>query len=196
VIPRHFQIATGLLLLAILLSGIYMIRLRHREESAVLQKLQTDAATPLPEGRQERIRVLVAYDEDQALRWRDAEVFMPADRGLRARAALRAVLAQYLQAPSPHPLGKGADIRTVYLINNDTVIVDTTPQFADAHPPGILLEEFTITSLIETLTANVPGVTKVKFLVNGQERETLAGHVDLMSFYQTAAVHEMAKEFE
>jgi hypothetical protein len=33
-------------------------------------------------------------------------------------------------------------------------------------------------------------------LINGQEQETLAGHADLMSFYQTAAVHELIKEFE
>jgi hypothetical protein len=196
VIPRHFQITTALLLMAILLSGIYIIHLRRREEAASLQNLEAAPATRVLEGRQERIRVLVAYDDDQALRWRDTEAFMPADRSLRARAVLRAVLAQYLQSPSPHPLGKGTDIRTVYLISNDTMIVDTTPQFADAHPPGILLEEFTIASLIETLTANVSGVTKVKFLINGQERETLAGHVDLMSFYQTAAVHELAKGFE
>ncbi|HMF90338.1 MAG TPA: GerMN domain-containing protein [Candidatus Angelobacter sp.] len=195
-IPRHFQITTALLLLAILFSGLYMIHLRQREEAASLQSLQAAPSVPVLEGKQERIRVLVAYDEDQALRWRDAEVFMPVERSSRARAALRAALSQYLQSPSPHPLGKGADIRNVYLINNDTMVVDTTSQFADAHPPGILLEEFTIASLIETLTANVSGVTKVKFLVNGQERETLAGHVDLMSFYQTAAVHELAKEFE
>jgi hypothetical protein len=106
------------------------------------------------------------------------------------------VLAQYLQTPSPHPLGRGADIKDVYFINQETMVVDTTTQFADGHPSGILLEEMTLTSLIETLTANVPGVTKIKFLVDGKERETLAGHADLMSFYQTAAVHEMAKEFE
>jgi hypothetical protein len=76
------------------------------------------------------------------------------------------------------------------------MIVDTTAPFADGHPSGILLEEMTLTSLIETLNANVPGIAKVKFLVDGKERETLAGHADLMSFYQTAAVHELAKEFE
>jgi hypothetical protein len=76
------------------------------------------------------------------------------------------------------------------------MIIDTTAPFADGHPSGILLEEMTLTSLIETLNANVPGVAKVKFLVDGKERETLAGHADLMSFYQTAAVHELAKEFE
>jgi hypothetical protein len=147
-------------------------------------------------GKQEQIQVLVAYDDDQALRWRTADVFLPADRSLRARETLRSVLAQYLQTPSPHPLAKGSDIKDVYFIATDTMIVDTTTEFADGHPSGILLEEMTLASLIETLNANVPGINKIKFLVDGKERETLAGHADLMSFYQTNAVHEMAKEFE
>jgi hypothetical protein len=82
------------------------------------------------------------------------------------------------------------------LINDDTAVIDTTPQFAEAHPSGILLEDLTIFSLIETLTANVPGIHRVKFIVDGHERDTLAGHADLMSFYQSAAVHDLAKEFE
>jgi hypothetical protein len=76
------------------------------------------------------------------------------------------------------------------------MVVDTTRAFADSHPSGILLEDLTLCSLIETLAANVPGVARVKFLVEGRERETLAGHIDLMSFYQTASVHELTKEFE
>jgi hypothetical protein len=196
VIPRHFQITVGLVLLAILVSGVVIIRITHKEEAMTLQDAETAPVAPAVSGKQEQIQVLVAYDDDQALRWRTADVFLPADRGLRARETLRSVLAQYLQTPSPHPLAKGADIKDVYFLNNDTMIVDTTAQFADGHPSGILLEEMTLTSLIETLAANVPGITKVKFLVDGKERETLAGHADLMSFYQTAAVHEMAKEFE
>lgn len=195
-IPRHFQITIALLLVAILISGIYMIRLKHKEEASSLQSIEQAPVAPPVGGKEERIRVLVAYDDELALRWRETEVFMPADRGLRAREAMRALLAQYVQSPSPHPLGKGAAIKDVYLLSDDTLIVDTTSQFADAHPSGILLEELTLTSLIETLSANVPGVTKVKFLVNGAERETLAGHADLMSFYQTSAVHELALEFE
>jgi hypothetical protein len=195
-IPRHFQITIALLLAGILLSGIYMMRLR-REEQAVSQEVRPAApAAPPVLGRQEHIRVLVAYDDDQALRWRETDAFMPEDRALRAREALRAVLAQYLQEPSPHRLGKGTDIKEVYLIGEDTMVVDTTRAFADGHPSSILFEDLTLCSLIETLAANVPGVAKVKFLVEGQERETLAGHADLMSFYQMASVHELAKEFE
>jgi len=195
-IPRHFQITIALVLLAILISGIVIIRMTHKEEALTLQGVESGPAAPMVGGKQEHIQLLVAYDEDQALRWRPADIFLPADRNLRARETLRAVLAQYLQTPSPHPLGKGSDIKDVYFISNDTMVVDTTTQFADGHPSGILLEELTLASLIETLTANVPGITKVKFLVDGKERETLAGHADLMSFYQTAAVHELAKEFE
>jgi Sporulation and spore germination len=195
VIPRHFQIMFGILLVVILILGTYMNYLRHREQ-AIEPLISSDLPAAPVTGRQERIRLLVAYDDDQALRWRETVAFMPADRGLRAREALRAVLAQYSQSPSPHPLGRGADIKNVYLITDDTMVVDTTAEFADRHPSGILLEELTMTSLIETLSANVPGIAKVKFLVDGRERETLAGHADLMSFYQTSAIHELAKEFE
>jgi hypothetical protein len=195
VIPRHFQIMAGLLLMVILILGTYMNFLRHREQALKPQAASDLPAAPIT-GRQERIRMLVAYDDDQALRWRETVAFMPADRCLRAREALRAVLAQYSQSPSPHPLGRGADIKDVYLVSDDTLVIDATSEFADAHPSGILLEELTLTSLIETLTANVAGVNKVKFLVNGRERETLAGHADLMSFYQTGAVHELARELE
>ena len=194
-IPRYFQIMVGVLLVVILILGTYMNFLRRREQTLKPQAASDVPAAPMT-GRQERIRLLVAYDDDQALRWRETTAFMPADRGLRAREVLRAVLAQYSQTPSPHPLAHGADIRDVYLLSDDTLVVDTTPEFADGHPSGILLEELTLTSLIETLAANVPGVNQVKFLVNGQERETLAGHVDLISFYRTTAVHELAKEFE
>jgi hypothetical protein len=196
VIPRHFQITIALVLLAILISGIVIIRMTHKEEALTLQAAEAGPSAPMVGGKQEHIQLLLAYDEDQALRWRPADVFLPADRNLRARETLRSVLAQYLQTPSPHPLAKGADIKDVYFISDDTMIVDTTAQFADGHPSGILLEELTLASLIETLTANVPGITRIKFLVDGKERETLAGHADLMSFYQTAAVHELAKEFE
>lgn len=195
-IPRHFQITVALVLLAILVSGVVIIRITHKEEAMTLQASEAGPVAPVVGGKQEHIQLLLAYDEDQALRWRPADVFLPADRNLRARETLRSLLAQYLQTPSPHPLAKGADIKDIYFISNDTMIVDTTAPFADGHPSGILLEELTMTSLIETLTANVPGIAKVKFLVDGKERETLAGHADLMSFYQTAAVHEMAKEFE
>lgn len=195
-IPRHLQITVALLLAGILITGIYIIKLTQKEQEKNLLGMEANPVSPPATGKQERIPALVAYDEDRALRWRQITASLPDERNLRAREVLRAVLAQYLESPSPHPLGKGSDIKDVYLINDQTAVVDTTLQFADGHPSGILPEEMTICSLIETLNANVPGIAQVKFLVDGRERETLAGHLDLMSFYQSSAVHELAKEFE
>lgn len=195
-IPRHFQIAFTFLLIAILIAGIFIAQLRRREEAKTRQNPVAVLERPEAEGKEETIRVLVAYDDDLALRWRETKAVMPEQRDLRARAALRALLAQYLQTPSPHPLARGTDIKHVYLLGGDTLLIDTTAAFADGHPSGVLLEELTLTSLIETLSANVSGISRVKFLVEGKERETLAGHADLMSFYQASAVHELAREFE
>lgn len=194
-IPRHFQITIAVLLAAVLLSGIVLIKLEQREKS----KTETAEIVPAAlaaEGKPEQIRILVAYDDDRALRWRETESVMPQDRALRAEEVLRAVLAQYTQSPSPHPLSRSAKIEEVFLAGDNTLLVNTNTAFADNHPSGIITEELTIASLIETISANVPGIERVKFLVDGKERETLAGHLDLASFYDTKTVHEMAKEFE
>lgn len=195
-IPRHLQITVALLLSGILITGIYIIKLTQSEQEKNLLGMEANPLSPPSTGKQQRIAALVAYDQDGALRWRQIMASLPDERNLRAREVLRAVLSQYLESPSPHPLGRGSDIKDVYLINDQTAVVDTTPEFADGHPSGILPEEMTICSLIETLIANVPGITRVKFLVDGRERETLAGHLDLMSFYQSSVVHDLAKEFE
>lgn len=195
-IPRSVQITIAFLLATVLLLGIYIIHLRHSEEVKTQAVAAETMAAPQAQGQWEKIRILVAYDDDQALRWRDEMAFMPTDRAPRARAALRAVLSQYVQSPSPHPLATAADIRDVYLVGQDTLLVDTTAAFADAHPSGVLTEEMTIISLIETLSANLPGINKVKFLVEGKERQTLAGHADLMTFYSTADTHNLARELQ
>jgi hypothetical protein len=50
--------------------------------------------------------------------------------------------------------------------------------------------------MIETLAANIPGLARVKILVDGKERDTLAGHADLSGFYDVPQVEELAKELE
>ena len=38
---------------------------------------------------------------------------------------------------------------------------------------------FTVYALVNALTTNLPGVSAVQILINGQEVDTLAGHIDL-----------------
>jgi hypothetical protein len=68
--------------------------------------------------------------------------------------------------------------------------------FADSHRSGVLVEELTVASLIHTITANTPNILRVKILIDGKERDTLAGHADLSCFYEVAAVDQLASQLQ
>jgi spore germination protein GerM len=93
-------------------------------------------------------------------------------------------------------LGSGADVRSVFLVDPGVAIIDLNSAFADTHRSGILVEELTVASLIHTISANTPGILKVKILVDGKERETLAGHADLSAFYDVTAINQLASQLQ
>jgi hypothetical protein len=62
-------------------------------------------------------------------------------------------------------------------------IVDLSSAFVNQHPSGVEVETLTLLSIIGTLHANMPQIEYVKFLVDAQPRETLAGHADLLRTY-------------
>ncbi len=66
---------------------------------------------------------------------------------------------------------------------DQTAVVNLTSAFAGNHPSGIEPETLTLLSIIATLHENFPAVKQVRFLVDGQPRETLAGHADLTRTY-------------
>jgi hypothetical protein len=40
----------------------------------------------------------------------------------------------------------------------------------------------------------MPGLTRVKILVDGKEQQTLAGHADLTGFYDVQQIAELTKQ--
>jgi hypothetical protein len=147
-------------------------------------------------GPRELVNLYVAYDDPGVLRSQATTVPLPSERQQRAQELLRALLNIYLAKPSPHPLAPEADIRSVYLIDPGIAVIDVNLPFANGHRSGVLVEELTIASLVETLVENVPGISKVKILVDGKDRETLAGHADLTNFYDVTAVGQLAAQLE
>lgn len=65
-------------------------------------------------------------------------------------------------------------------------VVNLTASFAASHPSGLEAETLTVQSICATLHSNLPRVTEVRFLVDGQQRATLAGHADLTRTYLAA----------
>jgi hypothetical protein len=192
--PRRIVIVFALLALAAVALGFYALHLKRKvvrdEQNANEQLL---SVTPQSNRPPESVTLYVADDNDGSVGKVQVSVPMPVERSERARAALRTLLAQYLKPDSSHPIGKDSDVRQVFLMDDGTAIVDTNSAFADAHPSGVLAEELTVASFVLTLNASDSGITRVKILVNGQERETLAGHADLKRFYEVGSMSQTVK---
>ena len=91
----------------------------------------------------------------------------------------------------PHSTGSGASssasqARVSTPTGPELAVVNLTGSFVSSHPSGLETESLTVLSICGTLHANLPRVTQVRFLVDGQPRATLAGHADLTRTYLAA----------
>jgi spore germination protein GerM len=67
----------------------------------------------------------------------------------------------------------------IYITRDGTAYVDFSRELADKHPSGTTAELSTIYAVVDGLAFNFKSIKKVFLLVDGEERETLAGHVGL-----------------
>jgi hypothetical protein len=194
-IPRHLVIGVAIMLAAALGMSVYVWRMSGRVTQTEASAYASPVAPPVS-GPTEEVTLYVAYDEPGALRAQSARIPLPAGRQQRAEELLRALLDIYLGKSSPHPLATGAEVRDVYLVEPGLAVIDTNATFADGHRSGVLVEELTVASVVQTLTANIPGITRVKILVDGKSRDSLAGHADLSDFYDVTQVNQMAAQLQ
>jgi sporulation and spore germination protein len=193
-IPRHLQIAVVLMLAVVLVMAFYLRRMRGRFTETDARVADVRPVAPPVAGPTEQVTLYVAYDDTGVLHVQSARIPLPAGRQQRAQELLRALLGIYLDKTSPHPLAPGAEIRDVYMVDPGLAVIDTNPDFANGHRSGVLVEELTVASLVQTLAANIAGISRVKILVDGKERETLAGHASLSGFFDTSSVSRVSDQ--
>jgi len=193
-IPRHLLIGVTVMLALVLSIGLYLRHLSRTE--AQRQRLSEDArpVTPPASGPTETVTLYVADDASGGLHPQPFQIPLPEGRQQRAEELLRALLQIYSRPDSPHPLSSAAELRSVFLIDPGVAVIDLNAAFADQHQSGVLTEQLTVNSLVQTLAFNVPGISRIRILVDGNTRETLAGHVDLTEFFDVNAVSQTASQ--
>ena len=126
----------------------------------------------------ESINVKVYYPDDSGMRLVEVEREIVIDDSTDKYTAAVETL---LEEPGEDNLTKifpnNAAIRSVEVADG-LAIVDLDGGFLKNFVGGSTGEEFLVGSVVDTLT-NFPEVQQVKFLVDGQEIETLSGHMDL-----------------
>jgi hypothetical protein len=198
VIPRYQKILFSILLLAALVMTGVLWHLRQRAHQRLLAG-EDSAPTKAPMvAPTEQSTLLVANDADGSLLVQARSLPLPADSGARARVLLGKLLDLYAAPGAAHPVSGGASgVSQVFLLpapgakhspnpDAELAVVNLTANFAASHPSGLETETLTVLSICGTLRANLPQVTQVRFLIDGQQRPNLAGHADLTRTYLTA----------
>jgi len=192
--PRQLGIGVAAMLAVALVMGLYALRMRGRAQTATPPANEAQAVAPPTAGPTEAVTLYVAHDDSGTLEEVSAHIPLPPSGQQRAEGVLRGLLRVYLNSSSPHAIPAAAEIRSVYLVDPGLAVIDINSEFANNHRSGVLVEELTVVSLVRTLTANVSGISRVKILVDGHERDTLAGHADLSCFYDVAAMNQLAEQ--
>jgi hypothetical protein len=197
-IPRYQKIVFSVLLAAALIMTGVLWHLRQRAHQRLLAG-EDSAPTKAPEvAPTERATLLVANDADGSMLVQARSLPLPADPSARARVLLGELLDLYAAPDAAHPVTGGASgVAQVFLLpvpgsretqesGDQLAVVNLTSSFTASHPSGLETETLTVLSICGTLRANLPHVTQVRFLVDGQQRPNLAGHADLTRTYLTA----------
>jgi spore germination protein GerM len=146
----------------------------------------TTAAPPAAPVRKITATLFYVAADGMALVPAQREVPFGATVAEQARAIVEAQLAA--APPQVSAIPPGVSLRDVFLTERGDAFVDLSAEVSTRHPGGSLAEIFTVYTLVNALTVNLPAITRVQILVDGKEVDTLAGHVDLR--------HPLAKSLE
>jgi spore germination protein GerM len=77
------------------------------------------------------------------------------------------------------PFPPESRLREIFMTEEGIVYVDFSREIQDEHLSGTTAEISTVYSVVNSLAFNFKSVKKVFILVDGNEKETLKGHVDI-----------------
>ena len=196
-IPRYQKILLAILLIASLGMGIELWQLRDRAHKRLLAG-ETTAPTKAPEVAPAEQATLIAANDlttpssPRCIPCRCPPTPEPAPAPSSANC-LTSTLPPTPptpfpaeQPPSPRSSSCPYPAQSHARPRDQLAVVNLTGSFAASHPSGLETESLTVLSICATIRANLPHVTEVRFLVDGQARPTLAGHADLTRTYLTA----------
>jgi hypothetical protein len=198
-VSRAHKILFLVMLLACVIMATFLIRLRNRAQDR-LQEQAAGVPTTITEESSNPPRTVTLYvpnDLDGSLTSVERSLALPGDKNAQARVLLEDLIEAFHADGSTHPISVASGINEVYFLpvpsapgqagdQGQMAVVDLNGALAAAQPSGIEPETLTLLAMMATLHANLPEISEVHFLVDGQPRDTLAGHADLTRTYLAA----------
>jgi hypothetical protein len=131
------------------------------------------------EGPKIKATLFFASEDGQRLVGVEQDVALAEGTVAQARTLVEALLTVPAPAPYSATVPQGTAVRGVYVSDRNEVFVDLDGTVRSDHPGGSMQELLTVYSVVNTVLVNLPTMTEVQILIDGQEADSLAGHVDL-----------------
>lgn len=192
---RRMKYILGWLVVAVIIAAIYLPSLQESvtrppntvrsERQARREVVQPPITTPSDVNVKARF-FWASREGSSGLEAVEIELPLSAEPAQRAQQLIAALIS-HLPTPEQRTLPADAALLQFYLLPDGTAVADFSEPMATATPSGILSEQMAVDSIVMTLAANVEAVRRLKILINGQEVDTLAGHLDLTGFFTVRA---------
>lgn len=149
-------------------------KIRHYSEEP-LKEQGTSSAEPL---QTRSITLFFLGEDDNLLHPEKREIF---DDPSVIRQAILTIkeLLRGSQDGSLSPIPLDTELRELFITRGGIAYVDFSGEIREGHLSGSSAEIVTVFSIVNSLTYNFRDIKKVVILIEGSEKETLAGHVDL-----------------
>jgi Sporulation and spore germination len=156
-------------------------RVPRTEEQARREVMQQPISTPTDVNAEAQMYWLAAAPS-ASLEASTIELPLSANPVERSKQLLNALITR-APAPERRTLPPEATLLAFYIQPDGTAIADFSDDVTSGMASGILSEQLAVSSVAQTLGANMTGIRQLKILIHGQEAETLAGHLDLYGVF-------------
>jgi len=122
--------------------------------------------------------IMLYFSDDSGQRLVQESRIIPKVEGI-ARASMQELIAgPSVESGLLPTIPVGTQLRDINVRPDGLCIVDFSGELISNHPGGSMNEEVTVYSIVNTLT-QFPTVREVQILVDGEQVETIAGHMDV-----------------
>lgn len=125
------------------------------------------------------VTLLLPSTDASGLRAIPAEIFSTASPVDQAKQIVGLLLAPPHDDTVTRPFPEGTLLRSVFLDGRGTAFVSLSREAVTKAPGGSTWEMLAVSALVGTLQRSMPSIKRVQLLIEGQEIDTLTGHLDL-----------------
>ena len=170
----------GFFLTVLIILVIIFFRSGVREKIKPFLKAPPPEVEPLSPMAEERRKIVLFFlsEEDTFLHPEEREIAADSSIVRQAKQTIEELIKGSLRGYIP-PFPPETKLRELYVTKEGVAYVDFSEDIVEKHLSGSSSEISTIFSVVNSLTYNFEYIKKVFILIEGQEKETLGGHINL-----------------